>query len=124
MSHREERAIFMLAIVVISTIVGTLAVTGVALATENIAKAEANRVMQTEANARGAKNEWNIGNFIKLNNGSVELAMQLDKYKYLNTLTARSNNNLFNAKDLMSKVKHLLTGDKTWGLEDPDTELY
>ena len=60
-------------------VVGTLAVTGVALATENIAKAEANRVMQTEANARGAENERNINNFIRLNNGTVNLAMQLDK---------------------------------------------
>ena len=76
MGHREERAIFTLAIVAMSTIIGTLAVTGVVLATENIAKAEANRVTQTEANARGAENERNIVNFIKLNNDSVELAMQ------------------------------------------------
>ena len=50
--------------------------------------------------------------------------MQLDKHEYLSTLTSRSNNNLFNAKDLMSKVKHSLTDDKTLALEDPDTELY
>ena len=115
---------FTAAIIAISTIVETQAVTGVALATENIAKAKTNRVKQTEANARGAENERNIDNFIMLNNGSVALAKQLDKHEYLSTLTARSNNNLFNANDVMSKVTHLLTDDKIWGIEYPDTELY
>ena len=40
-----KRALFTLAVVAISTLVGSLAVTGVALATENIARSEANRVM-------------------------------------------------------------------------------
>ena len=31
--------------------------------------------------------------------------MQLDKHEYLSTLNARGNNNLFNANEMMSKVK-------------------
>ena len=46
-------------IVAISTIVGSLAVAGVAMATENIARSEANRVMEIEASARGAQNIQN-----------------------------------------------------------------
>ena len=71
----DKRAIFTLAVVAISTIVGSLATAGVALAVDNIAKAEANRVMQIEANARGAQNEQNIANFIKQNNVTVDLVM-------------------------------------------------
>ena len=96
----DKRAIITLSIIAISTVIGSLAVTGVALAMENIAKAEANRVMQIEASARGAENEQII----------------------MNTFphwTQEVQNNLFNANDMMSKVKHLLTIDKTWGLEDP-----
>ena len=55
-SHREERALFTAAVIVISTVVGSLAVGRVALATKSIAASEANRVMQTEANAREAEN--------------------------------------------------------------------
>ena len=91
---------------------------------ENIAKAEANQVMQIEASARGVENERNIINFIRQNNITIDLAMQLDCHEYLSTLNARSTNNLFNATDMMSKVKHLLTIEKEWALEDPDTELY
>ena len=69
----DKRALFTMAIVAISTIVGSLAVAGVAMATENIAKAEANRVMEIEASARGAQNEQNIINFIKQNNVTVDL---------------------------------------------------
>mgnify|MGYP003328392569 CR=1 FL=1 len=47
-----------------------------------------------------------------------------DRNEYLSTLNARSNNNLFNTNDMMSKVKHLLTIEKSLALEDPDTELY
>ena len=39
-------------------------------------------------------------------------------------MNARSTNNLFNANDMMSKVKHLLTIEKECALEDPDMELY
>ena len=93
--HREERALFTAAVIAISTIVGSLAVGGVALATESIAKCEANRVMQTEANARGIQNERNIHNFMMINNKTLEVAKQLDKHEYLNALNARSNNNYF-----------------------------
>ena len=85
----DKRAIFTLAIIAISTVVGSLAVTGVALATENIARAEANRVMQIEASARGAENEQNIVNFIRQNNVTIDLSMQLDRHEYLSTLNAR-----------------------------------
>ena len=61
----DERAIFTLTIVAISTIVGSLVVEGVAVATENIARVEANRVMEIEAGAREAQNEHNIIIFIK-----------------------------------------------------------
>ena len=56
----DKRAIFTMTIVAISTIVGSLTVAGVAMATDNIARAEANRVMEIEASARGAQNEQNI----------------------------------------------------------------
>ena len=60
----EKRALFTLAVVAISTIVGSLATAGVALAMDNIAKAEATRVMQVEANASGIQNEENVKTFI------------------------------------------------------------
>ena len=120
----DKRAIFTIAIVAISTIVGSLAVAGVAMATENIAKSEANRVMRIEAGARHVQNEQNIVNFIRQNNVTLDLAIQLDRHEYLSTLLARSTNNLFNAKEMMSKVKHMLTLEKEWALEDPNTELY
>ena len=85
----DKWAIFTIAIVAISTIIGSLAVAGVAVATENIARSEANRVMQIEANARGAQNDQNIINFINF--------IQLDQHEFLSTLIARSTNNLFNA---------------------------
>ena len=50
--------------------------------------------------------------------------MQLDRHEFLSTLNARSTNNLFNANEMMTKVKHVLTIEKEWALEDPDTELY
>ena len=86
----DKRALFTMAIVAISTIVGSLAVAGVAMATKNIARAEANRVMEIEASARGAQNEQNIINFIRQNNVTVDLAMQLDRHEFLATL--RYNN--------------------------------
>ena len=108
----------------ISTIIGSLAVAGVAMATENIAKAEANRVMQIEAGAKNAQNEQNIVNFIRQNNVTMDLAIQLDCHEFLSTLVAISINNLFNANEMMSKVKHMLTSEKEWALEDPNPELY
>merc|ERR1712030_112556 len=48
----DKRAIFTLTVVAISTIVGSLAVAGVALAIENIARVEANRVMEIEVGVR------------------------------------------------------------------------
>ena len=63
-----KRALFTIAIIAISTVVGSLAVTGVALATENIARSEANRVMEIEAGFREEQNEHNIINFIRQNN--------------------------------------------------------
>ena len=80
--------------------------------------------MQIEANVRGIQNEQNIENFIRQNNVTVALAMQLDNHEYLSTLLARSTNNLFNANEMMTKVKHMLTLEKEWALEDPNTELY
>ena len=71
----EKRAIFTLAIVAISTIVGGLAVAGVTLAAENIARVEANRVMAIEAGTREAQNDHNIINFINQNNATIDLAM-------------------------------------------------
>ena len=105
----DKRALYTVAIVAISMIVGSLAVAGVAMATEYIAKAEANRVMEIEASTRGAQNEQNIINFIRQNSVTVDLAMQLDRHEFLSTLLARSTNNLFNANEMMSKVKHMLT---------------
>ena len=72
----DKRAIFTLTVVAISTIVGGLAVAGVTMATENIARSEANRIMAIEAGAREEQNEHNIISFIKQNNVTVELAEQ------------------------------------------------
>ena len=108
----------------ISTIVGSLAVTGVALATENIARSEENRVMAIEAGFRERQNEHNIINFIRQNNVTVDLAVQLDRHKYIATVMARSTNNLFQARERMTEIKHMLSLDKEWDLEDPNTELY
>ena len=110
--------------VAISTLVGSLAITGVALATENIARSEANRVMAIEAGFRERQNEHNIINFIKQNNVTVDLAIQLDRHEYLATVMARSTNNLFQARERMTEIKHMLSLDKEWDLEDPNTELY
>ena len=110
--------------VAISTIVGSLAVAGVAMATENIARVEANRVMEIEAGAREAQNNHNIISFIKQNNVTVDLAMQLDRHEYLATIVARSTNNLFKANEKMTEIKHMLSLEKEWALEDPNTELY
>ena len=110
----DKRAIFTLTIVAISTIIGSLAVAGVAVTTENIARSEANRVMQIEANAGGAQNEQNIINFIRQNNVTIDLAMQLDHHEFLSTLIARSTNNLFYANEMMTKVKLVLTIEKEW----------
>ena len=120
----DKRAIFTMTIVAISTFVGSLAVAGVTMATENIAKAEANRVMEIEANARGAQNEQNIINFIKQNNVTIDLAMQLDRHEYLSTIVARSTNNLFKANEKMTEIKHMLSLEKEWALGNPNTELY
>ena len=94
-----KRALFTLAIIAISTIVGSLAVTGVALATENIARSEANRVMAIEAGFRERQNDHNIINFIRQNNVTVDLAAQLDRHEYIATIMARSRNNLFQARE-------------------------
>merc|ERR1712015_106034 len=51
----EKRALFTIAVVAISTVIGGLAVAGLALASETIAKNEANRVMAIEAGFREAK---------------------------------------------------------------------
>ena len=120
----DKRAIFMLTVVAISTIVGSLAVAGVALATENIARVEANRVKEIEAGVREAQNEHNIISFIKQNNVTIDLAMQLDRHEYLATIVARSTNNLFRANEKMTEIKHMLSLEKEWALEDPNTELY
>ena len=121
MSHREERALFTAAVIAISTVVGSLAVGGVALATKSIVASEANRVMQTEANAREAENKRNIHNFMMVNNGTLEVAKQLDQHEYLSALGARSSNNYFNANELLNKISHLLNDSRAWELEDPDT---
>ena len=71
---------------------------GVTMATENIARSEANRVMAIEAGAREKQNDHNIINFIKQNNVTVDLAVQLDRHEYLATIMARSTNSLFQAK--------------------------
>ena len=55
----DKRALSTLTVVAISTIVGSLALAGLALAMDNIAKAEVTRIMQIEANARGIQNEQN-----------------------------------------------------------------
>ena len=87
-------------------------------------RAEANRVMEIEAIARGVQNEQNIISFIKQNNVTIDLAMQLDRHEYLSTILARSNNNLFKANEKMTEVKHMLSLEKEWALKDPNTELY
>ena len=119
-----KRAIFTLAVVAISTVIGGLAVAGVTMATENIAKSEANRVMAIEAGFREEQNEPNIINFIKQNNVTIDLAKQLDQHEYIATIMARSTNNMFQANEIMTEIKHMLSLDKEWALEDPNTELY
>merc|ERR1712074_61384 len=119
-----KRAIFTLAVVAISTVIGGLAVAGVTMATENIAKSEANRVMAIEAGFREAQNEQHIINFIRQNNATLELAKQVDTHEYIATVMARSTNNLFQANERMTEIKHMLSLDKEWALEDPNTEMY
>ena len=119
-----KRAIFTLAVIAISTVVGGLAVAGVTMATENIAKSEANRVMAIEAGFREQQNEHNIINFIRQNNVTLDLAKQLDQHEYITTIMARSTNNMFQANERMTEIKHMLSLDKEWALEDPNTELY
>ena len=110
--------------VAISTVIGGLAVAGVTMATENIAKSEANRVMAIEAGFREKQNDHNIINLIKQNNVTINLAKQLDRHEYLATIMARSTNNMFQANERMTEIKHMLSLDKEWALEDPNTELY
>ena len=93
------------------------------MATENIARVEANRVMEIEAGPREAQNDHNIISFIKQNNVKIDLAMQLDRHEYLSTIVARSTNNLFKANEKMTEVKHMLSLEMKWALEDPNTEL-
>ena len=93
------------------------------MATENIARVEANRVMEIEAGPREAQNDHNIISFIKQNNVTIDLAMQLDRHEYLSTIVARSTNNLFKANKKMTEVKHTLSLELKWALEDPNTEL-
>ena len=120
----EKRAIFTIAVVAISTIIGGLAVAGVTMATENIARSEANRIMAIEAGNREKQNDHNIVNFIKQNNVTVDLAIQLDRHEYLATIMAKSTNDLFQANEKMTEIKHMLSLDREWALEDPNTELY
>ena len=120
----EKRAIFTIGIIAISTVIGGLAVAGVTMATENIAKSEANRVMAIEAGFREEQNDHNIINFVKQNNVTVALANQLDTHEFLATIMARSTNNLFRANDRITEIKHMLSLDKEWAIEDPNTELY
>ena len=94
------------------------------MATENIAKSEANRVMAIEAGFREKQNEHNIINFIRQNNVTIDLAKQLDQHEYLATIMARSTNNMFQSNERMTEIKHMLSLDKEWALEDPNTELY
>merc|ERR1712074_1214 len=119
-----KRAIFTLGLIAISTIIGGLAVAGVTMATENIAKSEANRVMAIEAGFREKQNEQNIINFIRQNNATIDLAKQVDQHEYIATIMDRSTNNLFQANERMTEIKHMLSLDKEWALEDPNTELY
>merc|ERR1712074_121470 len=119
-----KRAIFTLGLIAISTIIGGLAVAGVTMATENIAKSEANRVMAIEAGYREAQNDHNIINFIKQNNVTIDIANQLDTQEFIATLIARSTNNRFRANDRMQEIKHMFSLDKEWDIEDPNTELY
>merc|ERR1712173_405792 len=100
------------------------AVAGVTMATENIAKSEANRVMGIEAGNREAQNDHNILNFIRQNNATIDLANQLDTHEFLATIMARSTNNMFRANDRMTEIKHMFSLGKEWELEDPNTELY
>ena len=120
----DKRAIFTVGLIAISTIIGGLAVAGVATATENIARSEANRVMAIEAGYREAQNDHNIINFIKQNNVTIDIANQLDTHEFIATLIARSTNNRFRANDRMQEIKHMLSLDKEWDIEDPNTELY
>jgi len=124
MHELGKRAIFTIAVVAISTVIGGLAVAGLASATETIAKSEANRVMAIEAGFREAQNEQHIINFIRQNNATLELAQQVDTHAYIATVMARSTNNLFQANERMTEIKHMLSLDKEWALEDPNTEMY
>merc|ERR1712030_101260 len=124
MHELEKRAIFTIAVVAISTVIGGLALARLAQASETIAKNEANRVMAIEAGFREAQNEQNIINFIRQNNATLDLAKQVDQHEYIATIMARSTNGLFQANERMTEVKHMLTLDKEWALEDPNTELY
>jgi len=120
----DKRAIFTIAVIAISTVVGGLAIAGLTQATETIAKSEANRVMAIEAGHREAQNEQHIINFIRQNNATLELAKQVDTHEFIATVMARSTNNLFQANERMTEVKHMLALDKEWALEDPNTEMY
>ena len=82
----EKRAIFTIGIIAISTVIGGLAVAGVTMATEEIAKTEANRVMAIEAGFREQQNDHNIINFVKQNNVTVALANQLDTHEFLSLI--------------------------------------
>merc|ERR1712055_415450 len=119
-----KRAIFTVGLIAISTIIGGLAVGAVTMATENIAKSEAERVMAIEAGYREAQNDHNILNFIRQNNATIDLANQLDTHEFIATLMARSTNNRFRANDRMTEIKHMFSLDQEWELEDPNTELY
>ena len=113
-----------MALIGLSTIIGSLAVTGVALATENIAQSEAQRVMVIEAGIREEQNERNIINFLNQNNVTVELAAKLDQHEYMATLMARGTNQLFQARERLTEVHHMFSLDKKYAMEDPNTEVY
>ena len=55
---------------------------------------------------------------------TIDLAKQLDQHEYISTIMARSTNNMFQANERMTEIKHMLSLDKEWALEDPNTELY
>jgi hypothetical protein len=80
--------------------------------------------MAIEAGFREQQNDHNIINFVKQNNVTVALANQLDTHEFLATIMARSTNNMFRANDRITEIKHMLSLDKEWALEDPNTELY
>ena len=80
--------------------------------------------MAIKAGFREEQNEQNIINFIRQNNATIELAKQVDQHEYIATIMARSTNNMFLANERMTEIKHMLSLDKEWALEDPNTELY